>query len=728
MTVIAYSPAWNGKPIWDDEDHLTKPELRSPNGLVQIWTHLGATPQYYPVVHTIFWIEHRIWGDSPLGYHLTNVLLHAAAAILLVRLLRELKIPGSWFAGALFALHPVQVESVAWISELKNTLSGFFFLSSAFFYFRFDRTRTRGAYFGALGLFFLALLSKSVIAILPAVILVVFWWRRGRLSWKRDVLPLVPFFAIAISAGLFTAWMEQNFVGAKGEAFHWPLIERILIAGRAFWFYLSKLFWPTELIFIYPRWDVSKVVWWQYLFPIGALMLLVVLWMLRQKSRGPLAAFLFFIGMLFPVLGFFNVFPFIYSIVADHFQYLACIGIITLTAAGLQRFLDLGPPSIHRIGYAAFLILIAALAGLTWRQAHMYRDEETLWHTTLSRNPSSWMARNNLADLLLKDGRFDEAIANYEQTLAMRPDPEKAQYNLGLAFITVGKIDNAIEHYRAALQIKPDYADAHYNLGNALSASGQNDAAIDEYEKTLELRPNDADAHNNLGNAFLKGGRVQRAVDQYQAALLSKPDDSGIQFNLAHAFALEGQVDDAILHYQKALAIQPDNIEARYELGSAFLQKGQLDDAILCYQQVLAAKPDHVQAHTNLGNLFLQKGDSAKAIAQYEKGLAIAPEDIPVQADLAWVLATCSNESLRDGSRALELAQSANKLTSGKDPFVLHSLAAAYAATGQFSRAVQTAEEAAHLAFENGNQGLAKALWREIESYKINSPYRLNGN
>ncbi len=726
VVLIAYSPAWNGKPIWDDDEHLTKPDLRSLHGLVQIWTHLGSTQQYYPVVHTVFWVEHRIWGEKPLGYHLTNILLHVASALLLVKILGELKLPGAWFAGAVFALHPVQVESVAWMSELKNTLSGLFFLSSAFFYLRFDRDRRLEPYLAALALFCLGLLTKSVIAILPAIILVVLWWKRGELSWRRDVLLLIPFFAIGIGTGLFTAWVEQNFVGAQGPAFQLSNIERILIAGRAFWFYLSKLLWPANLIFIYPRWDVSAAVWWQYLFPSAVLVLFVALWMLRRKSRGPLAAFLFFAGMLFPVLGFLNVFPFIYSFVADHFQYLACIGIVTLTASGLGLLVDVAPPMLRRIGIASSLILISVLAALTWRQVHMYRDEETLWRVTLSQNPDCWMAHNNLADLLLNNGRLDEAIAHYEQALVKRPDPEKAQYNLAVAFVAEGKIDKAIEHYRTALEIKPDYVDAHYNLGGAFVRNGQADEAIEEYEKTLELRPNSPDAHNNLGSALLEKGRVVEAIGHYQAALQLKGDDPEVEYNLAHAFAKEGQLDQAIVHYQKALAIRPDHVDAQYELAGAFLEKGQVEDAIVCYQKVLAIQPDHIRAHTNLGNLLLQKGETANAIAQYEKSLAIAPQDVAAQTNLAWVLATCPDGSLRNGTRALEMGRSANELSSGKDPFVLHSLAAAYAEIGQFSNAVETAEQALRLSSESGDKGLTKALSKEMEFYKARLPYRKN--
>ena len=725
VTLIAYSPAWNGKPIWDDNEHLTKPELRSWNGLERIWTNVGLTHQYYPLAHTVFWIEHRIWGDAPFYYHLVNILLHAGGALLLIKILRELQVPGAWLAGAVFALHPVQVETVAWMSELKNTLSGVFFLSSAFLYLTFDRTRKRSTYLVALGLFILGLPAKSVIAVFPAAIFVVLWWKRGQLLWRRDALPLIPFFAIGITAGLCTAWIERYCVGAKGTPFHLSIIERILIAGRDFWFYLWKLFWPTKLTFIYPHWDVSQAVWWQYLFPLGAFLLFVALWLLRKRSRGPLAGFLFFAGMLFPALGFVNVWPFVYSFVADHFQYLACIGIITITSAGLTTFVD-RTVQRRRIGAAFFSLLVGTLAFLTWRQAHMYRDEETLWRTTLSRNPDAWLAHNNLAAVLMETGRLDEAIAHYEQTIPKRHDPELGHYNLAFVLAKAGKIDSAIFHYRKALELDPNYPEAHYNLGRALLKKGEISQAIHHYREALKLRPDEANVHNNLGIALMQEGLRHEAINHYQTASKLKENDADIQFNLANALAQNGEIDNAIAHYQKALEIQPDHVEARYELGSALLQKGRTGDAIARYQEVLKIRPDHLNAHTNLGNLLLQRGDVANAIAQYEKSLEIAPEDNTAQMDLAWVLATCSDGSLRNGKKALELARHANELSDGKNPFALRSLAAAYAETGQFPLAIQTAEEALRLASETHNRALMQALSKEMEFYKAGSPYRRN--
>ena len=327
-TVIAYMPALNGGLLWDDDAHVTKPELRSLHGLWRIWFDLGSTQQYYPLLHSAFWAEHRLWGDAVLGYHLINVLLHVTAACLVVFIAKRLSLPGAWLAGYVFALHPVCVETVAWISEQKTTLSAVFYLAAALTYLHFDQTRRRSHYFLALALFVFALLSKTVTATLPAALLVVLWWQRKRLSWRRDVMPLLPWFAVGATAGLVTAWLERRYIHAEGASFALTLVERCLLAGRVIWFYLGKVLWPVNLMFTYPRWKVDPAAAWQYLFPIGVFGLAGGLWLLARRRRGALAGFLLFVGTLFPALGFFNVFPFIYSYVADHFQYLATLGIL----------------------------------------------------------------------------------------------------------------------------------------------------------------------------------------------------------------------------------------------------------------------------------------------------------------------------------------------------------------------------------------------------------------
>ncbi len=332
--LLVYQPAWHGGFIWDDDAHVTKPELRSWQGLYRIWFDVRATTQYYPLLHSAFWIEHRLWGDATLGYHLVNLLLHAAAAVMVALILRRLAVPGAYLAAAIFALHPVHVESVAWITEQKNTLSAVFYLGAMLVYLHFDQTRKIALYWWALGLFLLAILSKTVTATLPGALLVIFWWQRGRLSWKRDVLPLTPLFLLGAGGGMVTAWWELQVNHCVGPEFQFTPVERLLIASRAVWFHLWKLCWPTKLTFFYPRWQIDSGAWWQYLFPLGLTALLVGLWSIRRRTRAPLAALLFFGGTLFPVLGFFNLYTFRYSLIANHYQYLASLGAITLAAAG----------------------------------------------------------------------------------------------------------------------------------------------------------------------------------------------------------------------------------------------------------------------------------------------------------------------------------------------------------------------------------------------------------
>ena len=465
--LLAYLPALRGGLIWNDPDYLTRPELRSLRGLARIWFELGATEQYYPVLHSAFWLEHRLWGDAAVGYHLLNVLWHATASCLLVAALRRLAIPGAWLAGLLFALHPVGVESVAWISEEKNTLSLIFYLGAALAYLRFDEERRPRCYLLALLLFVLALLSKSVTATLPAALLVVFWWERGRLSWRRDVRPLAPWLALGAASGLFSAWVERTYVGAAGDHFGLGGAERVLVAGRAVWFYLGKLLWPANLAFIYPRWTVSAGAPAQYLFPLGLLVLAAVLWLGRRRSRAPLAALLLFVGSLFPTLGFFNIYAFVFSYVADHWQYLASIGVIALAAAGLAAV----PGAMGRI-LAGGLAL--GLGALTWRQCRMYHDLPTLYQTTLERNPGAWMAQSNLAGLLDRQGRLGRGDpAHYEAAIRLAPLYPEIHYDLAEVLFKAGRSREAVAQYEAALRLRPDYAAANANLGTTLVAEGE---------------------------------------------------------------------------------------------------------------------------------------------------------------------------------------------------------------------------------------------------------------
>ena len=436
LVLLCYWPALHGGLVWDDAAHVTTPDLRSWSGLGRIWREAHATQQYYPILHTAFWIEHRLWGDATLGYHLVNALLHATSCCLLAFVLRRLwqresadvarhtiPVGAEWIAAVLFAIHPVGVESVAWISEQKNTLSLVFYLTAALAYLKFDVTRSARSYARAAVFFILALGTKSVTATLPAALLVVLWWRYGTLHWRRDIVPLLPWFVAGIAAGLFTAWVERTLIGASGAAFDLSFTERLLLAGRATWFYLGKLFWPLDLMFVYPRWAVRTAAPGWYGWLAGALFVTLALWLIRRRTRGPLAGWLFFVGSLFPALGFFNVYPFQFSYVADHFQYLASLGIIVLIAVG-AAWLFSGASGLLRAGAGGLLGLTAsALVLLANQQSRTYRDSVTLYHTTLERNSGCWMAHSNLAvELANSPEGIPDALAHYMEALRLKPD------------------------------------------------------------------------------------------------------------------------------------------------------------------------------------------------------------------------------------------------------------------------------------------------------------------
>jgi protein O-mannosyl-transferase len=638
-TLVAYIPALNGGLLWDDDGHVTKPDLQSLHGLWRIWFEFGSTQQYYPLLHSAFWVEHRLWGDAVLGYHLTSIALHALSACLVVAIVRYLRLPGAWLAGFLFALHPVCVEAVAWISEQKSTLSAVFYLAAALCYLHFDQSRRRLQYFLALALFVLALLSKTVTATLPAALLVVFWWRRGRLDWKRDAMPLLPWLALGAAAGALTEYVEGNFVGARGAEFALTLAQRCLLASRAIWFYLGKLIWPANLTFIYPRWRLDAAAWWQYLFPLGVLALLApLLWLaVKRGRRGLLVGFLFFVGTLFPALGFFNVYPFIYSYVADHFQYLASLGVIVPAAAGLTAVTRRTSLAYGQRACAA-AALLAVLAVLTWRQSGIYQDAPTLYRVTLARNPDCWLAHNNLGNELLETpGRLGEAISHFEAALRLQPNYPQTYNNLGIALSNIpGRRPEAIDDFETAVRIQPDYAQAQNNLGIALSSlPGRLPEAIGHFEAALRTKPDYAQAHNNLGSALSNiPGRSQDAIAEYEAALRIQPDFPEAHYNLANALSeIPGRLEEAIAQYQETLRLKPDNPRAHNNLGTALsAMPGRLPDAIAEYEAALRIQPDFADAHYNLG-LALSKtpGRLPDAISEYEAALRINPDFEPAR-------------------------------------------------------------------------------------------------
>lgn len=632
VTVLAYLPAMSGSFLWDDPGHVTRADLRPLAGLFRIWFEFGATQQYYPVLHSAFWLEHLIWGDSTLAYHLLNVLLHATGACLFGTLLRRVidnaPCPSTglgafdsptvasgherrryagveWLAALLFALHPVCVESVAWIAEQKNTLSLVFYLCAALAYLRFDRQRRSPHYALATGLFVLALLTKTVTASLPAALLVVFWWQRGRLEWRRDVLPLLPWFALGAASGLVTAHFERVLIGAQGVAFDLSLVQRCLLAGRVFWFYLGKLAWPAELIFIYPRWTIDPAAAWQWLFLLGALALLGGLIWWRRRSRAPLAAALLFGGTLFPVLGFVNVYPFVFSYVADHFQYLASLAVFALAAAGLWRILPRLPVAAR---YAGPGVLLATLGALTWAQCGMYRDPVTLYETTLKRNPSCWMAHNNLATILTLDGRPAEAIPHLKAAIKLNPGMASAHNNLGDSLTRLGRAADAIPYLEKALQLQPDYAVAHTNLGNAFLELNRPDEAMAKFQQALRLDPRHANAECNLGLALAQSGRTAEAIPHFERAVQIDPDYADAELNWAIGLMLTNRFPEAVPHFERAIELHPESTEYLFAYGRALVQAGRLEAAVSQFENFLRLDPANAGVHLELAQILRRLG------------------------------------------------------------------------------------------------------------------------
>jgi tetratricopeptide (TPR) repeat protein len=657
LLVVAYLPALRAGFIWDDDDYVTQnATLRDAHGLARIWAEPGATPQYYPLVHSTFWLEYHLWQLRPFGFHFDNLLLHALAAWLLWRLLVRLQIPAASLAAIIFALHPVGVESVAWVTERKNVLSAVFYFAAALAWWRGKddatighrlQAKSRGDsklktknstlktaplrwYFAALGLFVCALLSKTVTCSLPAALLLVAWWKNGRLT-ARDVWPTLPFFALGLALGLNTAHMEQHTVGAVGAEWALSFFDRVLIAGRAVWFYAGKIIWPANLAFIYSRWEISTGVWWQWLFPAAAGGVVAALWFARNKiGRGPLVAVLFFAGTLFPALGFVNVYPMRFSFVADHFQYLASVGLIVLAAAGLSRL----PARI------IFSALPLALAMLTWRQAHIYYDVKTLWRDTLVKNPRCWLAQNNLGMVLAEAGDQAGGVALYQAALKLKPDYAEALNNWSSVLIDQGRVDEAFTNLSRALQVEPNSAAVLINLGAVFLARNQFAEAAEKFQTALALNPRDARALNNLGATFVARQQWAEAEDCYHRALAIEPDDATTRFNLATVALKLGRTDEAAAGLDAAKLAGPNTATFHRELARSLAALGKIPDAIAEYRTVLRLAPDDAQAHYNLGALLGMSGQPAAAMEQFEQSLKLNPANAEAQNNLGVALAS----------------------------------------------------------------------------------------
>lgn len=603
LVLVAYLPALRAGFVWDDDKALTQNALlRSPEGLWKIWTRPSLIPQghYWPLTYTTFWVEYQLWGDAPFGYHLNNVLLHAANVALIWVLLGRLAVPGAWWAAALFALHPVHVESVAWVIERKDVLSIFFYLTAFLAYLRYAREGSRRWYGLALALFVGAMLSKLMAVSFPVALLLALWWKRGAMG-KREMLSVLPFFAVGAAIALADVALVQHRFGYD---YGLSLAERLLIAGRAVWFYVAKLVWPVDLIAVYPRWEVDPAALWQWIFSGGVVLVVFALWGLRRRwGRGPVAAVAFFIITLVPVLGFIDFGFMAYSFVADRFQYLASLGLIALFCGAVARAATRVGSARRAILASGMGLLAAGMLILTWRQAALYRNMETLFRHTLASNPLSWTAYNNLGAALAERGDMEGAIPYYRRCLEIRPTDAEAHNNLANALAAQGKLQEAVEHYRTALRIHPANPEAHNNLANALIAQGTVEAALQHYAEALRLRPGDPAVHFNLGVALARSGRNNEAIRHYWEAIRLRPGDADFHYHLGNSLAQRGRFEEAAQRYAEALRLRPEFAEAHYHLGRVCARIGRVEEARLHFGETLRIQPDHLEAKKQLVKL-----------------------------------------------------------------------------------------------------------------------------
>ena len=542
LIILAYLPAMHAGFIWDDDDHLTRNTcIVGPLGFRDIW--LSSSAVYYPLVLTTFWLLHKFFGLNPVAYHLFNVIVHVANALVLWRVLRLLRVPGAWFGAALWALHPVMVQSVAWITELKNTQSCFFYLLSILFFLKADENEGRlyrWRFSLSLLFFALAATSKTSTVMLPVVLALCIWWRRSepdrRLALRgRDLIALIPFLCISVAASAWTIWEQKFHSGALGEewAQTWP--QRFALAGRDVWFYCGKLFWPHPLIFIYPLWkiDTGKIV--AFLPTLSAVAAMIFLWWKRNRSLRPVFfAAAYFLASLFPVLGFFNVYFFRYSFVSDHFQYLAAIGPLALVGSAIAVAFGfvatrwssakgrVGLPSLLPIG--AYAALLAGLALLTWNQTKIYHDSKTLWNYVLSWNPGCWMAHNNLGNRLFAEGQLDEAISHLREAVTLQPQDGTYHYNLANALARQRNFPEAFAAYRDALSVLPDSAEIRNNFAIALVQGGKSNEAVEEFKTAVRIKPDYVKAHYNLGRLLVRLQRRSEALLEFKKVVDLKPD------------------------------------------------------------------------------------------------------------------------------------------------------------------------------------------------------------
>ncbi len=721
LSVVLYTPAMRGDFIWDDDAYIVRnPLLRAPDGLHKIWFSKQQPSQYFPMVYTSFLLEYKLWGLEPFGYHITNIVLHTVNCLLLWLFFHWLGFRWGWIAAVIFAVHPLHVESVAWITERKNVLMMFFSMLSLLSWLRFldnSGRSKRGWLFYALSLllYAFALFSKTTACPLPVAFVLVLWLKNVSITARR-LLQIVPFVLLSLAMGT-VAMLWEYTRGAGGLALEeLNYLERFLLAARALWFYLGKLFWPTKLTFSYPKWDIDAAEPGQYVWLVLWVIVGWCIWRWQSRiGRGAVAAIVFFVAMLIPMLGFFSLYTFYYTYVADHYVYFATAGPIGLTVGAgwfIARRLGRGGRMVATVASVAVVVVLSVL---TLRQCYIYRNLETLWRDTIAKNPESYMAYDNLGVLFTSRGQVDEAIGLFQKALQIEPNDGEVHYDLAAALKQKGRLDKAISHYQRAAELEPDRrADAYNSLGVALRQKGKLSEAVGYYRMALELSPRDARIYYNLGNALAEQREVNEAADCYYRAIELSPDYASAYNNLGILLENQGKSEQAIDLYRKGLEVRPDNVTIRNNFVSLLVSQDKVDEAFWYFHSRAA---NEAGAHFEFAMALSPIGRTDLAVEQMRKALELAPNWPAALVRLAKILVSYPQSKFYDPAGAMVLAERADTLTAHQDANVLVVLSEVYAAAGQLDKAIKTAEDAMAIATRDGNEELANYVRSRMQSY-----------
>ncbi len=691
LVVVVYARTLTADFVnWDDPINVVaNPRVTEIAGVVRSWTS-AENPEFLPLTYTIFWAEWHLGGGAPWLFHLDNVLLHAGAAVMVALLAAELGLApvAAWLAAGLFALHPMQVTSVAWVTERKNVLYGLLWLASLVLYLRSGspaasgRPTGRTAYLLSIVAFILAMASKRAAATLPAAIVVV-EWARGRRLDRRFWSTLAPYVAVALAGAI-------GLVLRVPEGVHGPALPmRLALACRALWFYMLSFFWPAGVMPVYPHWSLEEI-GGETVVAVAATVGVggaLAVWRRRIPSAVAIGLGLYLTNVVLVVgLVWFTFFR--TAMVSDHLAYLPSVGLALAAVATLEALAPrLRVPA--RALHVAVGLWCAGLAVLASQQIPKWHDSETLWTSALATNPDCIPCNVNLGMLRREQGDLAAAGRHLERALAIEAE---AQTMVRLAGVRMaeGRLADAQALYERSIRVDPSRAGTHYDLGNALRRQGKLEEAIASYRESLRLQPGQSDAHHNLGLALRAAGRLEEAETELEEALRLSPGDVDAEVNLGMVAAARGDAAGAIARYREALAHVDDDAK-RTAIVSA------------------------------LAEALLAAGRSEEAVRALEEGVARSPDAVELLGLLAWQRATSADPTLRKGDEAVRLAERACGLTNHQDADLMDTLAAAYAEAGRFADAAQAGRVALELA--KGTEA-ADEISERVARYGMGKPYR----